>query len=452
MSIFNNFVISCLGMSLTNCKLLEESANSVKKIGSLAKFAPLETLLMSVLRPPKVTALPKVTGATPFTPSWEEGLKRKPLYAEYPQNFPYKTPVPVEPAEGEETYEDLRKAYDKDDPPRIAKGEIVEATIKEFIANGKGASIDLGPVSHVVLRKRDLSLLGNVKAKDLYNIGDKLLVQIEGFDRKGRPEIHRRDLLETAAWETLENYWADEEPFEVQIVNTIGAGAQVSWQGIEGFLPVSQLVGGGPNDVPLEERIGEKVIVKITELDEEEGTILVSERDAAMEEINARLQEYKRGQLVEGTIQGKMAYGFFVTLKGGVTAMLHVSQISNRFFTINDVPLQPGQQIKAMVNKVDMAQGRVQLSTRVLEKEPGQMLMDPDSVFATADEMVTEINKKMEEEEEARKKLARMFFEQTFGTDLRDDQSMLMDQAGDESEIEDSTEEPSVTDSETTEE
>jgi small subunit ribosomal protein S1 len=409
---------------------------------------------MSVLRPPKVTALPKVTGATPFTPSWEVGLKRKPIFAEYPQNFPFKTPVPEEPAEGEENYDDLRRLYDKDKTPAIEKGAIVEATIKEFIANGKGAIIDLGPVSHVVLRKRDISMKGNIKAKDMYNIGDKLFVQIEGFDRKGRPEIHRRDLLEAAAWETLEGYWVDEEPFEVQIVDTMQSGASIEWNGIPGFLPVSQMLGGGPGDTPLEERIGEKVMVILTELDEDESKILVSEREAAKEELTAKLNSYKRGQLVEGTIQGKMAYGFFVSLVGGVTAMLHSSQISSRFFTINDVPLEPGQKIKAMVSKVDTVQGRVQLTTRDLEKEPGQMLTDPESVFATADEMVVEINKKMEEEEEARKKVARMFFEQTFGTDLLDDgSSSLLDpavtggleseeEAGDETEKGDLPEEP----------
>jgi len=49
--------------------------------------------------------------------------------------------------------------------------------------------------------------------------------------------------------------------------------------------------------------------------------------------------------------------------------------------------LQPGDKMKVMILSMDKDRGRVTLSTKKLEKEPGDMLRDPQLVFEGAEAM-----------------------------------------------------------------
>lgn len=51
---------------------------------------------------------------------------------------------------------------------------------------------------------------------------------------------------------------------------------------------------------------------------------------------------------------------------------------------------QPGDKMKVMILSMDKDKGRVTLSTKKLEKEPGDMLRDPQLVFEGAEAMAAE--------------------------------------------------------------
>jgi hypothetical protein len=51
---------------------------------------------------------------------------------------------------------------------------------------------------------------------------------------------------------------------------------------------------------------------------------------------------------------------------------------------------QPGDKMKVMILSMDKDRGRVTLSTKKLEKEPGDMLRDPQLVFEGAEAMAAE--------------------------------------------------------------
>ena len=62
----------------------------------------------------------------------------------------------------------------------------------------------------------------------------------------------------------------------------------------------------------------------------------------------------------------------------GMSGLLHISQISYDRVENLEATLAAGMAIKCMVIDHDKAAGRIALSTKTLEPEPGDMLRDPE--------------------------------------------------------------------------
>lgn len=75
------------------------------------------------------------------------------------------------------------------------------------------------------------------------------------------------------------------------------------------------------------------------------------------------------GDVVTGIVEQIMPYGAFVRLKNGQKAMIHISQLSHKFIKSVDAVLQPQQEIKAKVVKID-ERGRIDLSLKAMEEPP----------------------------------------------------------------------------------
>ena len=75
------------------------------------------------------------------------------------------------------------------------------------------------------------------------------------------------------------------------------------------------------------------------------------------------------GDVVTGIVEQIMPYGAFVRLQNGQKAMIHISQLSHKFIKSVDAVLQPQQEIKAKVIKID-ERGRIDLSLKAMEEPP----------------------------------------------------------------------------------
>ncbi len=114
-----------------------------------------------------------------------------------------------------------------------------------------------------------------------------------------------------------------------------------------------------------------------------------------------------RGDIVEGVVKALKLYGTFVGI-GGMSGLLHVSNISHDRIDDLEQVLQSGMSVKCMIIDHDKINGRIALSTKTLEPEPGDMLMDPAMVFEIAEETACKYHERMESERSARKEIARV--------------------------------------------
>ena len=216
---------------------------------------------------------------------------------------------------------------------------------------------------------------------------------------KGMPVVSLRSAQLAEAWEHVLDVRAQDEAFEVTVIEVNKGGAICSYKGLKCFLPGSHYLG-----LPDASIVGTSFKVKFLDVIEDEGKLVISQRRALAEFQTAT---FKKGDVVSGTITGLRNYGAFLELEGGMAGLLHISQISYDRIDNLEKLFQIGQKCKVMVIEHDKAQGRVALSTKTLEANPGDMTKDMESVFANAEETAKKFQERMEAERKAREAAAK---------------------------------------------
>jgi len=161
--------------------------------------------------------------------------------------------------------------------------------------------------------------------------------------------------------------------------------------------------------------MGAVLPMKIIDLDVATNKVVVSHREALKELLSV-------GDVVTGTVTALKPYGAFVEFKYAddsvgtmtQTGLIHKNHISHNGwklqhsdahveppgFVINEcfrnedrgeVPpgtllLQVGSPVRCMIQEYDKYTGRIGLSTKALEVQPGDFLCDPQAVFDRADD------------------------------------------------------------------
>ena len=110
---------------------------------------------------------------------------------------------------------------------------------------------------------------------------------------------------------------------------------------------------------------------------------IIEERKRQIEIKKIRLPTLKIGQIVDGTIKKIRSYGVFVNV-GGISALLHISNVSYSPIADPEQVFYPGDWVRAKIVDLDIERGRVSLSTKDIEQEPGQMLTEPWTVYQNA--------------------------------------------------------------------
>ena len=108
------------------------------------------------------------------------------------------------------------------------------------------------------------------------------------------------------------------------------------------------------------------------------------ERERLFELRQARLKTLKLGQLVDGTVAAFKPYGLFIDI-GGIHALLHISMVSQ--LPVEDLTkiFQLRGWVRAIITNLDVEKGRVTISTKELEPQPGDMLKDTIFVYKNAE-------------------------------------------------------------------
>jgi small subunit ribosomal protein S1 len=263
---------------------------------------------------------------------------------------------------------------DSHTPPSVT--DIVEG--KVIAIDKKGVFIDLRPYGTGIIYGREY-----ISARDILrkvNIGDSIAAKVvEVNNADGYIELSLKEAKQALIWSEAESAIKNNTVYDVPVLEANKGGLLMAWQGIQGFLPASQLkaenyprVEEGNKDRILEELkklVGQKLSVTIIAASPKEGKLIFSEKNIAEGGEKEKVaSKYVVGDEVEGTVTGAVDFGVFVKLEENLEGLVHISEIDWALVEDPRTMFKVGEKIKVKV--IEIKDGKVSLSIKALKPNP----------------------------------------------------------------------------------
>ena len=243
----------------------------------------------------------------------------------------------------------------------IKEGEKIEGTVKNL--TDYGAFVDLGGMDGL-LHVTDLSWKRVAQPKDVLKVGDKMEFLVLSFDKeKMRVSLGLKQLTEDP-WKELESKYHVGQVIEGEVTLTTDYGCFVKLEEhIEGLVHITDLDWKNKNIDPSSIlNKGDKIEVKIMEIDMEERKISLSKKHTLENPWKAFEDKHNNGDVLEGLlIKSVTDFGIFVDLEGGIDGLIHHSEIDTGTQSIEEV-YQEGQPINVSISGMDSERERISLT------------------------------------------------------------------------------------------
>ena len=258
-------------------------------------------------------------------------------------------------------------------PPTF--GDLVEGPV--IAVDKSQVFIDLYPFGTGIIYGREF-----LNAKDILrkvNLGDNVSAKVVDEENKdGYIELSLKEARQALIWSEAEAAINNKTILELTVKDANKGGLIFEWQGIQGFLPASQLksehyprVEDGDKDRILSELkklIGEKLSVSIIGAVPKEGKLIFSEKDPETKEKEKLVDKYAIGDIVEGEVTGVVEFGVFIKLEENLEGLVHISEIDWGLVEDPKDFVRVGETIKVKV--IDIKDGKVSLSIKGLKENP----------------------------------------------------------------------------------
>ncbi|MCC8026446.1 MAG: S1 RNA-binding domain-containing protein [Clostridium sp.] len=173
-------------------------------------------------------------------------------------------------------------------------------------------------------------------------------------------------------WAHFAQMLEDKTVIKVKISEAVKGGVVTYVDEVRAFIPASQI--STEYVEKLEDWQGKYLEVVVITADLEKKRLVLSGREVEKEkkeaEKQARLAEFKAGDVVEGTVDSIKPYGAFVKLAEGIDGLVHISQISTQRIKHPSAVLTEGQTVKVKI--LSVADGKLSLSMKALAEQQAE--------------------------------------------------------------------------------
>ena len=261
--------------------------------------------------------------------------------------------------------------------PELRRGEIIEGVVVG--SDREAILVDIGAKSEGVVPPHEMHCL-QPEGSSRLSIGDKVLVFIvQPESPEGQIILSLDRARGERGWRVLQDYMDRNEAFEAYITGSNKGGLLVNVEGVNAFVPLSQLVSGPDRASPentqnaLSQWVGKTITLKVIELNRRRNRAILSERAAVQEKRAAEkerlLLELEEGDVKTGTVTSIRDFGIFVDI-GGADGLVHLSELSwertpkspHELFSVGD-------HVPVYVLKIDNESKKIALSVRRAQPE-----------------------------------------------------------------------------------
>jgi small subunit ribosomal protein S1 len=237
--------------------------------------------------------------------------------------------------------------------------------------------IDLAPFGTGIIYGREF-----MNAKDIIkkiSLGDTIKAKVvETENEDGYIELSLKEAKQALIWSDAEKAIKGKVVMDLEVKDANKGGLILEWQGIQGFLPASQLkpehyprVEDSDKDKILKELkklIGTKISVMIISTLPKEGKLIFSEKENNPEEKKEIVSKYAIGEEVDCTIAGLVDFGVFLKLEEGLEGLVHISELDWGLVDDPRTMFKVGDKIRAKI--IEIKDGKISLSIKALKENP----------------------------------------------------------------------------------
>lgn len=274
---------------------------------------------------------------------------------------------------------------------QLTQGEVVDGTV--LTIRKHEVLVDLGPYGVGLVPRREVGFSRAMA------IGDSVSASVVDTElENGYALLSLRKAAKDKGWDELVVKMESGEIIEVAPYDANRGGLLVEYDGVRGFLPVSQLsaehyprVGSNDKDEILQRLnvlINQPMKVRILDADRKANKLIFSEKEAVKEGLAARFQKLAVGDSVTGVATGVVDYGIFVNVEG-IEGLVHISEISWERVNNPGDYVKVGQTIEAKIIAID--KDRLSLSMKQLTEDPWMSEVDQFKAGDSVEGTVTRI-------------------------------------------------------------
>ncbi|MDX2776263.1 S1 RNA-binding domain-containing protein [Streptomyces caniscabiei] len=257
-----------------------------------------------------------------------------------------------------------------DSVKQLTAGEVI--TGKVLSLRKHEVLIDLGAQGVGYVPRREVGFSRNLKE------GDEVTASVVDAELdNGYSLLSLRKAAKDRGWEEVAAKMESGDIIEVSPYDANRGGLLVEYEGVRGFLPVSQLsaehyprVGSSDKDEILQRLnglVGKTLKVRILDSDRKANKLIFSEKEAIKDGLAERFEKLKVGDTVTGVVTGVVDFGVFVNVEG-IEGLVHISEISWERVNNPADYVKVGQTIEAKIISID--KDRLSLSIKQLTQDP----------------------------------------------------------------------------------
>jgi len=256
---------------------------------------------------------------------------------------------------------------------KLTIGSVLDGRVKRIVPYGAFVELAAGVEGLVHISELSWSRIEN--PDEVISSGEAITVKIVDIKEGDTPSEKKIALsvkqLESDPWGTADDRFNIGQKITGKVTKCVKFGAFVEIApGIEGLVHISEMSYIKrilkPEDVVSS---GQTVSVVIKAIDLDNQRISLSLRDAEGDPWLNVPEKYRIGQRIEGTIEKKESFGYFVTLEPGVTGLLPKSNISKAVQPTMIEKLKEGDAVNVIVERLDAVDRKIALTPADLADE-----------------------------------------------------------------------------------
>lgn len=245
------------------------------------------------------------------------------------------------------------------DDAELLQGTVVGKTKTDVIVN-------IGFKSDGLISLNEFRDMADVK------IGDEIEVMVvEKEDKNGHLHLSRRAARAARAWQRIVDFYKTGEIVTGTITSKTKGGLIVDVNGLETFLPGSQIDVKPVTDY--DQYVGKTMDFKVVKINEQIRNAVVSHKALIESDLEAQrsviIGQLEKGQVLEGTVKNVTDFGAFIDL-GGVDGLLYITDISWGRVQHPSEVLTNGQKLNVVVLDFDDEKKRISLGLKQLTPHP----------------------------------------------------------------------------------